>query len=54
MILAFILAILFGPVFCGWICPFGTVQEWFGKIGKRIFKRKYNNFIPYSIDRWLR
>ncbi len=54
MILAFILAILFGPVFCGWICPFGTVQEWFGKIGKRIFKRKYNNFIPYAIDRWLR
>jgi polyferredoxin len=34
--------------------PFGTVQEWFGKIGKRIFKRKYNNFIPYAIDRWLR
>jgi polyferredoxin len=47
-------AILFGPVFCGWVCPLGTIQEWFGKLGKKIFKNKYNKFIPYKYDRYLR
>ncbi|MBL7006204.1 MAG: 4Fe-4S binding protein [Spirochaetia bacterium] len=54
MILVFLTAILFGPVFCGWICPFGSIQEWIGKIGRKIFKRKYNNFVPGKIDRILR
>jgi polyferredoxin len=48
------LTLLFGPVFCGWICPFGTVEEFIGKIGKKIFKKKYNNFIPLKFDRLLR
>ena len=48
------LTLLFGPVFCGWICPFGTVEEFIGKIGKKIFKKKYNNFIPSNIDKLLR
>ncbi|MDI3478133.1 MAG: hypothetical protein PWQ59_1658 [Thermoanaerobacterium sp.] len=26
------LSILFGPVFCGWVCPLGSVQEWIGKL----------------------
>ncbi|MCE5207688.1 MAG: 4Fe-4S binding protein [Chloroflexi bacterium] len=55
MVIGFILAILFGPVFCGWICPFGTIQEWIGKIGRKLFKkRRYNHFIPAKIDRYLR
>lgn len=60
MVIAFITAILFGPVFCGWVCPLGTVQEWFAGIGRRLFKRRgkkfgyYNNFIPARIDRILR
>ncbi len=54
MIIVAVLAVAFGPVFCGWICPFGTVQELIGKIGKKIFKKKYNRFIPYKFDRWLR
>ncbi len=48
------LTILFGPVFCGWICPFGTFQEFIGKIGKKIFGKKYNNFLPKRIDSILR
>lgn len=48
------LGILFGPVFCGWICPLGTVQEWLGNLGIKIFKRKYNKFIPYKYDKYLR
>jgi len=52
--IVFFLAILFGPVFCGWVCPLGSVQEWFGKIGKKIFKRKYNHFVPVKLDRIMR
>lgn len=55
MIVGFLLALLFGPVFCGWVCPLGTVQEWFASIGRRLFKkRRYNHFIPAKIDRPLR
>lgn len=48
------LAVLFGPVICGWICPFGTFQEWIGKLGRKIFKKRYNNFIPVMLDKILR
>ena len=48
-------ALLFGPVFCGWVCPFGTIQEWISGIGRKIFKKKkFNHFIPVKIDRVLR
>ena len=54
MVLVFVLAILMGPVFCGWICPLGTFQEWTGKIGRKIFKKRYNNFVPEKADKSLR
>lgn len=54
MWLVLVLTLLFGPVFCGWICPFGTVEEFIGKIGRKIFKKKYNNFFPSVIDKPLR
>jgi polyferredoxin len=54
MTIGILSAVIFGPLFCGWICPLGTLQEGLSKIGKRIFKRKYNNFIPYKYDRYLR
>jgi len=49
-----LLSIFFGPVFCGWVCPLGTVQEWVGKLGKRVFKRRYNHFVPSQLDNVLR
>lgn len=52
--LVFLLTILFGPVFCGWMCPFGTVQEWIGKIGRRLFGKRYNRFVPEKADKVLR
>lgn len=52
--IVFFMAILFGPVFCGWVCPLGSIQEWVAKIGKRIFKKIYNNMIPEKIDYALR
>lgn len=54
MAIIFILALLFGGVFCGWICPLGTVQEWMGKLGKKIFKKKYNTLIPRDLDSVLK
>ena len=54
MWITFALTLVMGPVFCGWVCPFGSVQEWIGKIGKKIFKKRYNLFIPYGPDKWLR
>ena len=54
MWIVLILALLFGPVFCGWMCPFGSVQEFLGKIGKKLFKKRYNHFIPAKIDPYLR
>ncbi len=54
MTISIILAIGFGPLICGWVCPFGSFQEWLGKIGRRIFKKRYNNIIPSGIDKYLR
>lgn len=54
MLIVFISAILLGPLFCGWICPFGTFQEWISRIGRKIFKKKFNTFIPYKYDKYLR
>jgi ferredoxin len=52
--LVLVLSLALGPVFCGWICPFGSLQEWIGKLGKRIWKRRYNAFVPPTLDAILR
>ena len=49
-----LLSIFFGPVFCGWVCPLGTVQEWVGRLGRKLFRRRYNHFVPARLDRYLR
>ncbi len=54
MYIVLLLTIGFGAVFCGWVCPFGTFQEWLGKIGKKVFKKRYNTFIPERLDKYLR
>jgi len=54
MYIGFALALVAGPAFCGWACPFGSFQEWVGKLGRRIFKKKYNRVIPRKIDILLR
>jgi len=54
MIIGFLLALALGPAFFGWVCPMGSVQEWFGKLGKRIWKKRYNQFVPSGVDKVLR
>jgi polyferredoxin len=51
-----LLSILFGPVFCGWVCPLGTIQEWV-KVGKNysndatiiLFLRKLTIFFAIHV-----
>lgn len=52
--LAVMSAVLFGPIICGFICPFGAIQDLLSRVGKKIFKRKYNNFIPKKVDEKLK
>jgi len=54
MWIGFALALVAGPLFCGWVCPMGSVQEWLGKIGRRILGKRFNRLIPYRFDRILR
>jgi polyferredoxin len=37
--------------FCSWICPFGTVQEWIGRAGRKLMKG-YKR-VPARHDRWM-
>lgn len=42
--------LLFRRFFCSWMCPIGTVSEWVGMLGKKIFKKNFD--IPKWIT-WL-
>lgn len=46
-----ILTILAGAFFCGWICPFGTAQEWLRLFGKNVLGVTWK--IPARVDRYL-
>lgn len=52
--IALVLLVIAGPVICGWVCPLGSLQEWIGKPGKKIFKKRYNTFVPAKLDKVLR
>lgn len=44
---------LFGPGLCSYFCPLGSLQEWIGALGKRVFRKRYNRFVSKSVDRAL-
>lgn len=50
--LTIVITILFRRSFCGLLCPFGALQEFFAKIGQMVLGKRY--IIPKSIDRPLR
>lgn len=54
MTIAFGIAVLVGPAFCGWACPFGSFQEWIGKVGRKLFGSRYNRMLPAKVDQALR
>lgn len=50
--LTLLLSLIFRRSFCGTICPFGALQEFFGLLGKKIFRKRFT--IPTKIDKPLR
>jgi polyferredoxin len=54
MWLVFLLALPFGTLFCGWICPLGTFQEAVARLGKKCLGNRYNRLIPRPLDSTLR
>ncbi len=54
MIIVAAMAIAVGPAFCGWVGPLGSIQEWVGRIGRRLFRKRYNKWVPRKLDRVLR
>ena len=49
-----LMTLVLGPVFCSYICPLGAVQEWIGKLGRRIFGKRYNTFVPKKLHHVLK
>ncbi len=49
---ALVITLLFRRSFCGQICPLGTLQRVFGKLGGRLFHKRPE--IPKSVDRIAR
>lgn len=47
-----LISIIFRRSFCGYICPFGTLQELFSKIGRKIFHKRF--VLPSKVDKPLR
>ena len=52
LIITIIIALIFRRSFCGLICPFGALQEFFGLIGKKVFRKRFT--VPSNVDKPLR
>lgn len=44
-------SLLFGQVWCGYLCPFGAIQEFCSRLGRRLGLRAYPG---RSLDHWAR
>lgn len=44
--------IVAGPVFCGWLCPLGTVQEWTNALARKVKVPQVR--VAHSVDRFLK
>ena len=40
-----------GVFFCGWVCPFGTIQDWLGWIAKKCRLPRYK--MPWKVQKYL-
>ncbi len=50
-------ALVAGALFCGWFCPLGAVQDWIGRLGRRLPGRRHSRLVPPAVDRslsWMR
>ncbi len=51
-IITIVLAVVFRRSFCGWICPFGGIQEFLGRFGKKVMGKQL--VMPRKVDKVLR
>jgi len=51
-LITLVLAVALRKSFCGLLCPFGAIQEFFGWLGRKLFSRNYP--MPKGLDRPLR
>jgi len=52
LVIVAVVTLLLGRVFCGWICPLGTIGEWTAKLSRRLGIRRRE--LPETLDRPLR
>jgi len=52
LIAILVAAVIFRRAFCGQICTLGAIQEFFAKIGQRIFKKRLS--VPGAVDKPFR
>jgi polyferredoxin len=45
-------SLIFRKSFCGWLCPVGTISEYLGRLGRKIFRRNFR--LPRRLDIPLR
>jgi polyferredoxin len=43
-----VLALVAKKSFCGWVCPLGALQEWLGRLGRKVFGRSFR--LPTRAD----
>jgi polyferredoxin len=55
IILVILGSVIVGGVFCGWVCPFGTIQEFINSIKVKLKIKSFNvNYKLHNIFKWLR
>jgi polyferredoxin len=56
LLLVLIATVLLGRVFCGWVCPLGTLQDVLTRLGQRVFGKQWALPLQPSrtVDRLLR
>lgn len=47
----FITILFVGVFFCGWVCPFGAIQDWLNKLGKKLRLPQYQ--VPVKYQQYL-
>jgi len=47
-----ILAVIFRRAFCGWLCPLGGIQEFIGRLGRKMLGKQL--VMPVKADKYLR
>ncbi len=50
-ILLVVVTVLTGPLFCGWLCPFGTLQDFSGRLRQKLKIRPYR--LPMKLAKAL-